>query len=354
MSANMKGKGVGKGESKGDAGKDRSKGGAKKGSGGGGGNTTTMKCVMKFLTPEVLASGIIGKGGTVISAMRTSCNAKLALTEHGEFYPTTDCRVLTAQADEQESLTEVVNQVVAKVAELAKGSTTEGIVGKEGELKLKTLVPRAACGGIIGKGGAAINKLRETCGAAISVGEPVGTGAGAEQTVTIVGTAEALQTALKEVNTQIQLLNTETWFQTWGSASGVSSGGYNPMQGGSMSGQMMPCGGGNMNAPGVDIMMRTAQTLPAYVMEDSRGFALSCIVPVRLVGGLIGKGGNGTKEIQMHTGTKIGIRDIPGDTENRSMNIAGPLASTCAAYMMMMKRYLDAEAASAANAPASG
>jgi len=353
MSANMKGKGVGKGESKGDAGKDRSKGGAKKGgSGGGGSPPTTMKCVMKFLTPEVLASGIIGKGGAVITAMRTSCNAKLALTEHGEFYPTTDCRVFTAQADEQESLTEVVNQVVAKLEELAKGATTEGIVGKEGELKVKTLVPRAACGGIIGKGGAAINKLREDCGATISVGEPVGTGAGAEQTVTIVGTADALRTALKEVNTQIQLLNSETWFPAWGSHSGVSSGGYNPMQG-SMTGQMMPFGGGNMNAPGVDIMMRTAQTLPAYVMEDSRGFALSCIVPVRLVGGLIGKGGNGTKEIQMLTGTKIGIRDIPGDTENRSMNIAGPLASTCAAYMMMMKRYLDAEAASADKAPAS-
>eukprot|EP00434_Breviolum_minutum_P038507 symbB.v1.2.034159.t1/scaffold4292.1/size81749/2 len=53
-----------------------------------------------------------------------------------------------------------------------------------------------------------------------------------------------------------------------------------------------------------------------------------------------------TKEVQMLTGTKIGIREIPDDPENRSLNIAGPLANTCAAYMLMMKRYLDSEAAS--------
>merc|ERR1711870_214101 len=92
---------------------------------------------------------------------------------------------------------------------------------------------------------------------------------------------------------------------------------------------------------------------PPYVMEDSRGFALSCVVPNKLVGGLIGRGGAGTKEVQNLTGTKIGIREIPDDPDNRSLNIAGPLANTCAAYMLMMKRYLDAEAQeSSGKAPA--
>merc|ERR1719323_2223916 len=93
-------------------------------------------------------------------------------------------------------------------------------------------------------------------------------------------------------------------------------------------------------------MFRIAQGLPGYVVEDARGFAMSCVVPNRLVGGL------GTKEVQQLTGTKIGIREIPGDAENRSMNIAGPLAGTCAAYMLMMRRYLDAEAQVPGLAPA--
>eukprot|EP00913_Durusdinium_trenchii_P001306 g1204.t1 len=37
---------------------------------------------------------------------------------------------------------------------------------------------------------------------------------------------------------------------------------------------------------------------------------------------LIGRGGAGTKEVQMLTGTKIGIREIPDDPDNRSLNIA--------------------------------
>merc|ERR1712060_324864 len=102
---------------------------------------------------------------------------------------------------------------------------------------------------------------------------------------------------------------------------------------------------------GVDMMVRVAQGLPPYVMEDSRGFALSCVVPNRLVGGLIGRGGGGTKDVQNNTGTKISIRDIPGDPDNRSMNIAGPLSNTCAAYMLMMKRYIDAEAQDAQGPP---
>jgi len=337
--------GVGKGE---DAGERKGGGKGSKKGGGGGGSSAMMPCVMKFLTPEVLASAIIGKGGAVIAEMRTSCQAKLALTEHGEFYPSTDCRVLTAQANEKEQLTEVCRQISAKVVELAKGSSAEGVTGTEGELKLRTLVPRAAVGGIIGKGGGAIKQLRDSSGAKISISEAIGSGPGAEQTVSIQGSAQALEATLKEVNTQIQALNGESWFQSWASSTGVASvAGYSMPGNLTLPGQMPYRGGVGMHSPGVDVMMRVAQNLPPYVMEDSRGFALSCVVPNRLVGGLIGRGGQGTKEVQLHTGTKIGIRDIPGDSENRSMNIAGPLANTCAAYMLMMKRYLDAEAASA-------
>jgi len=344
--------GGGKGD---DAGEGKGGGkGSKKGEKGVRGGAETLQCGMKFLTPEVLASAIIGKGGAVIAAMRSSCQAKLALTEQGEFYPSTDCRVLTVQANEQGSLAEVSNQIVGKVAELANGQSggnAEGIVGNEGELKLKTIVPKAAVGGIIGKQGAAIKALRETSGAKISISDPCGSGPGAEQTVSITGTAQALEAALKEVNNQIQLLNGESWFQTWLTG---PNGGYAPSYGGYAPSQVPYRGGGNMNSAGVNTMMSVAANLPSYVMEDSRGFALCCVVPNRLVGGLIGRGGAGTKEVQMQTGTKIGIREIPGDEENRSMNIAGPLANTCAAYMLMMKRYLDAEAAAAASGPAPG
>lgn len=331
-----------------------SKGGEGNGSSGPrkspGTTNVSMTHVMKFLAGDALASAIIGKGGAVITQIRTNCNAKLALTDKGQVFPSTDCRVLTAQANSEEELNEVARQIIEKLSELVKTSGASEACGSDGELKLRTLVPKAAVGGIIGKGGAAIKQMRETSGAKISIGEAVGgAGPGAEQMVTVSGPEEALQTVIAEVNRQIQLLSSEAWYSTWAASTGCIT---QAMAGLASSLQLQPSllglGGQALANPGIATMMQVAQSMPPYVMEDSRGFALSCVVPNRLVGGLIGRGGSGTKEVQMLTGTKIGIREIPDDPDNRSLNIAGPLANTCAAYMLMMKRYLDSEAQSSA------
>lgn len=310
-----------------------------------GSTNVSMQCVVKFLAPEAMAAAVIGKGGSVIAEMRESCQAKISLTEHGKVYPQTDCRVLTAQANTEESLNDVSKRIIAKIAELVKGNTVSEGVGHEDELKLRTLVPRSAVGGIIGKEGKRIKQIRETSGAKISISEPAGTGPGADQLVLVAGSTQALEYVVMEVNKQIQTLNSEPWFQTWAGTTGVVE---NAMFGIASGGPQVALRGppSNMNSPGIDLMMRVAQGLPPYVMEDSRGFALSCIVPNRLVGGLIGRGGAGTREVQNATGTKIGIRELPDDPDNRSLNIAGPLSNACAAYMLMMKRYLDAESQS--------
>jgi len=57
----------------------------------------------------------------------------------------------------------------------------------------------------------------------------------------------------------------------------------------------------------------------------------------------MGRGGSGINEVENMTKTRIMMREIPGDADNRSMTIAGPLLNTCSAYMLMMKRYLDVE-----------
>merc|ERR1711974_11074 len=94
---------------------------------------------------------------------------------------------------------------------------------------------------------------------------------------------------------------------------------------------------------GVQLIERVMDGLPPYVMEESRGFAMTCVVPKRLIGPLMGRGGSGIQEVQEVTKTRILFKEIPGDPDNRSMSIAGPLLNACSSYMMMMKRYLDAE-----------
>lgn len=349
------------------------------------GRNVTMPCVLKFLVPEALASAIIGKGGQVIANMRQACGAKIGLTDHSDMFPGTDCRVLTAQGNTADALGEVARQIISKLVETVQTAPGES-TGSPGDLRLKVLVPKAAVGGVIGKGGANVKQLREQTGAKISISEPVGSGPGAEQVVAVSGSQQAVELIFGEINKQIQGQNEEPWFSVWASSTTGLSGGFGGGKGkgegkgsfgkgggggggdfgggGGFGGGFGAGGGGGgfggggnfgggggshsagMNAQGVPLMMEVAQGMPSYVMEDPRGFALSCVVPNKLVGGLIGRSGAGTKEVQTITGTKIGIREIAGDPDNRSLNIAGPLANTCAAYMLMMKRYLDSEASS--------
>jgi len=293
---------------------------------------------MKYLTPEALAAAIIGKGGAVIADLRKDYSAQLALTDKTALYMHTDCRVLTMQANDEESLNKLTKEVINKIGELVKaGSPSEGL-GTEGELKLRVLMPRAAVGGVIGKEGKNIKEIQKSCGARISINEPAGTGPGADQLVLVAGPAAALEYVLTEVNKQVQMVGKEPWFQTWASANGT-------VQAGAGGAGQLGWGGAPpaMYSPGIDLMVRVAQGMPPYVMEDSRGFAMSCVVPNRFVGGLIGRSGSGTKEVQNATGTQISIRERPDDPDNRTLNITGPLSNTCAAYMLMMKRYLDAE-----------
>jgi len=317
----------------GSKGEGKGKRGGRRGGGGKGGQPP-MACAMKFLTPEVLAAGIIGKGGAIIQEMCSSCSARLHFTVHQDVYPGTDSRVLTAQADSEENLAALVVKLVERLSSIAEDGSARDTVGAEEELKLKALLPRAAGGGFIGKGGANIKELRQSSGAKISIAETTGSRPSDEQCLTIVGSASAIEAVLLEANKQIQALSGEAWFAGWITCQSTAVAGFAGGYG----------AGSYHHSPGMQTMLQVAQGLPPYVTEDSRGFAMSCVVPSHLVGGLIGRGGSGTKEVQKATGTKISIRDIADDPDNRSLNIEGPLANTCAAYMLMMRRYLDAEA----------
>ncbi|CAE8606486.1 unnamed protein product, partial [Polarella glacialis] len=210
-----------------------------------------MPCVLKFLTPEALASAIIGKGGAVIAEMRTKTQARLGLTEHSEFYPGTDCRILTAQV-----------------------------------------------GGIIGKGGTNVKQLREKSGGKISISEPLNAGPGAEQVVSLSGSQQAVEYLMAEVNKQVQALSEEPWFASWiatnsGVAGGMGMGmmpSYSGGHGGGKGGGKGSGGGGggygSMGNPGLDLMMQVASGMPptiniemgerayimSYFMEMGRSF----------------------------------------------------------------------------------
>lgn len=93
---------------------------------------------------------------------------------------------------------------------------------------------------------------------------------------------------------------------------------------------------------GPEMVIQAVKDLPPFISQDPRGFLLRCALPGVLASRLLGKDGSGTKEVQDLTGTRI---TIPGSSDEvtRMMNIEGPLLGACAAYMLMMKRYVEAE-----------
>merc|ERR1719203_794294 len=101
-------------------------------------------------------------------------------------------------------------------------------------------------------------------------------------------------------------------------------------------------GGAGPAVSGPQLVLQAAKELSPEVAADPRGFMLRCALPGHMVGALIGQGGAGTKEVQEFTGTKI---SIPGsaDEKTRIMSIEGPLLNVCAAYMLMMVRYINSE-----------
>jgi len=104
---------------------------------------------------------------------------------------------------------------------------------------------------------------------------------------------------------------------------------------------------GSLGESSIDILHSALQMIPPHVAEDARGFSLRCAVPNRLANGLLGKGGSIAKEVRDMTGARIDIPNNPNDAESRAMSITGPLFSTVAAYIYMMKQYLEIEAAGA-------
>merc|ERR1719331_2778364 len=104
---------------------------------------------------------------------------------------------------------------------------------------------------------------------------------------------------------------------------------------------------GSLGETSFEILQSALRMIPQNVSEDPRGFSLRCAVPNRMVDGLLGKGGGVAKEVKDLTGARIDIPNNPNDPDNRAMSITGPLFSTVAAYIHMMKQYLEIEASGA-------
>lgn len=95
---------------------------------------------------------------------------------------------------------------------------------------------------------------------------------------------------------------------------------------------------------GMDVLTHVLQLVPQRVADDPRGFSLRCAVPGRLLDGTLGGDRSGAQDVESATGVRIDIAKKLLEGDHHAMSITGPLFGTVAAYIRMMKRYLETEA----------
>merc|ERR1740116_122960 len=124
------------------------------------------------------------------------------------------------------------------------------------------------------------------------------------------------------------------------SGGGRDTGGLEgPPSGGSSAGI---CKEGRPNPAGEELVSTVMKEMPSYVTQDQRGFVLHSAVPARLVDHLVGSGGAVARQVMSTSGTQIAVKG-GANPQSRIMSIEGQLFNICAAYMLMMRRYIEVE-----------
>ncbi|KAH7440768.1 hypothetical protein KP509_03G010000 [Ceratopteris richardii] len=107
---------------------------------------------IRFLISNAAAGSVIGKGGATINEFQSQSGARIQLSRNHEYFPGTSDRIIALHGTIQEVLT-AFRLTLSKILNEA-----EKDAGHDNK-SVKLIVPNAACGAIIGKGGATIKVL---------------------------------------------------------------------------------------------------------------------------------------------------------------------------------------------------
>lgn len=341
---------------------------------------------IKILLASKEASAILGTGGSIIREIGAHTNAKLHLSNRHEFYPGTQLQELIVRGQSTESVIATVQLVMEKLSAETGRIYCDAREMAEGGCSMKFVVPNIAAKAIIGRGGTNIKYIRESTGMKVHVEEQaIGQPPISEQIVSFFGSLQGMQAALPNLFEQIETNCVGLdWFSNWAytshagadvgipswapppsggkgkgkdkgssygskgapsigaslSSYGGGKSSYTPTAGGGHVGAYDtagPAGGGYgviSEADKVDMIAGALKVLPDHIGPQVIQFNVAASV----VSILIGRGGIAIKEISSGTDTKIKIREIEGNPEEKVVVITGPAVGVISAYCHCLAR----------------
>lgn len=128
--------------------------------------------LFKVLCPSASIGFIIGKAGSVINELNEKTGAKIRISQADEIYPETTDRIICMSGNIT-VLIAAIEQVVARILEVVdrkQHPSNDTPV----HLEFRCLIPAAASGALIGRGGVIIKQMGESSQCRLKVGEQRG------------------------------------------------------------------------------------------------------------------------------------------------------------------------------------
>ncbi|CAM9156000.1 unnamed protein product [Choristocarpus tenellus] len=341
------------------------------------------ECTVKMLITNTMAGSLIGKGGATIQEIQGQSSAMVRVSTSGMYFPGTQDRVVLVAGD-----TKAVKMACALILHTVHQVDRDKDVDAPAPLELgedttleitqRLLIPSAAGGLIIGRGGANIKALSEASQAKVNLSQKQGAVSN-ERIVTMQGGLAAVINAAEMVVDKLRedphIARYSNNSVNYKHAHGVSSGGSGTMHGHhhhSQTSQQHPGQqhSGQQHAPphgqmqsmhglgfphpppgpmppfhglGGELFSMEPPTNPvaAAVAACQPTTTIAVGIPDNLIGAILGKGGSTIMELQNQSGARITVSQrgdyMPG-TDNRTVTIKGaPLAAQTAQFLITQK-----------------
>ncbi|KAL7746654.1 PAB1 binding protein [Sorochytrium milnesiophthora] len=335
---------------------------------------------LRILMDSSIVGVIIGRNGLNIKEIRDQSGARINIS---------------SKTPDPERIMTIIGtiDVVAKATALACRKINESALKtapgaqdvENTAVTLRLLVPNHMMGGVIGKGGSSIRKIQEESNARVSASEEPLPGS-TERVVTVIGVPDAIHIATFHICERLleqppnsdnrrapmhtpYTPGTPQYYPRMGyAAAGMHTGGamahdYRNMHGGMVGGGHhgyayggmatgMAAAGMHMGAMG----MGGYTSHNPHMVGDAQQASVTrqLMVPDRLIGGMIGKGGTRINHIRNATGCKVTIGDAPaGPTGDRPIAVSGP-PQACDMAMRLLNERLAIELARPADGGVGG
>jgi len=307
--------------------------------------------LLKLTVPVYMAGALIGKGGSVMTALKQKHGGNIRISAGKEYYPGTEERVVVLTGTNDQIL-ELLRHINEKMSDPGRDDSMKQItIDEKRSRKTKIVLTSLAAGLLIGKGGNTIKGIQTSTKAILSITDSREGPVPGERVLTVIGDLDERTAACQQIVEVIasdasNMANTILRYPQ--SGGGVNNPMYPNMERTGMSQEMLEKAVmQKLGLPGgfVD-NMSGGNAGGASAFGGSTGeprlqsqVEVNVEIPATIVGGILGKHGAIVKEMSQRSGgAHFKFAEKPNENGLRSLKITGNMQQAYKAFNLVEER----------------